>query len=292
MLQRKAFTLIELLVVISIIALLIAILLPALSSARDSAKKSQCLSNLRQLAIATQAFASDNNGQTMPGGDTGLNIGSFSIWWTGGGQWTTGGLANADNYRRYGAYRRTGILMDQGYSTAPESLYCPSMSDTHEYMKPGGIKTRGGYANRSGGWFDDSTRPSNFVLMESGYTYRETYQGKDYTTGVNVTKNRSNLNQTLNLDRDPTDMVMMADLFEGPSSTQIDRSVDSHHLTGYNFIRLDGSGDHYLDPGNEIRDLNGGESYHAQTNAYKYVEQGYETMRRGELVNGNTFALP
>lgn len=58
---RKAFTLIELLVVISIIALLVAILLPALQSARDSARLMQCLSNERQISLATMAYAADNS---------------------------------------------------------------------------------------------------------------------------------------------------------------------------------------------------------------------------------------
>ena len=57
---HKAFTLIELLVVISIIALLIGVLLPALSSARMSARTSVCLSNTRQLGIATMSYGADN----------------------------------------------------------------------------------------------------------------------------------------------------------------------------------------------------------------------------------------
>ncbi len=63
--RRHAFTLIELLVVISIIALLIAILLPALSKARESARDTQCLTNLKQIGFAMQAYAVDNNNQMM-----------------------------------------------------------------------------------------------------------------------------------------------------------------------------------------------------------------------------------
>ncbi len=56
---HKGFTIVELLVVISIIALLIGILLPAIGKARDKARTTTSVSNLRQLAVAHNAYAGD-----------------------------------------------------------------------------------------------------------------------------------------------------------------------------------------------------------------------------------------
>ena len=59
---RGGFTLIELLVVVAIIALLVSVLLPALAAAREQARGAYCLSNLRQLGMASSYYVGDWNG--------------------------------------------------------------------------------------------------------------------------------------------------------------------------------------------------------------------------------------
>ena len=71
---RAAFTLIELLVVIAIIAILIALLVPAVQKVREAANRTQCVNQLKQIALASHAYH-DVNQQFPPGYSSNTNAG-------------------------------------------------------------------------------------------------------------------------------------------------------------------------------------------------------------------------
>jgi prepilin-type N-terminal cleavage/methylation domain-containing protein/prepilin-type processing-associated H-X9-DG protein len=65
---RRGFTLIELLVVIAIIAILAAILFPVFARAREQARRSVCVSNMKQIGLGLGMYMQDYDQTFPPGG--------------------------------------------------------------------------------------------------------------------------------------------------------------------------------------------------------------------------------
>jgi prepilin-type processing-associated H-X9-DG protein len=74
--RRSAFTLVELVVAVSIITILIGLLLPSVQAAREAARRTECLSHLRQVGQSIHAYQDAN--RVLPRGRTPISDPRFA----------------------------------------------------------------------------------------------------------------------------------------------------------------------------------------------------------------------
>jgi prepilin-type N-terminal cleavage/methylation domain-containing protein len=136
--RQRGFTLIELLVVIAIIAILAAILFPVFARAREAARKTSCLSNLKQLGLAAQMYKQDYD-EAYPD--------SRATWFDGAGVWPGPNYYGAEHLCRYAdrVYANDGKtlggigLIYNPYIKNVQIFRCPSDPGTRGWAEACGV---------------------------------------------------------------------------------------------------------------------------------------------------------
>lgn len=168
--MRKAFTLIELLVVIAIIAILAAILFPVFAQAKAAAKKTQCLSNLKQLGTGFMLYMGDYD-DTLPNAEVGAPAGGIGGWmyYSTFGINSTPPVFDPTKGSLYPYVKSGGIYQcpaDSNANTTKNSYAINSCDVNHSALStPDGTLLYGG---RSSGFFQ---APADTMLLGEEATY-------------------------------------------------------------------------------------------------------------------------
>jgi prepilin-type N-terminal cleavage/methylation domain-containing protein len=165
MTRRAGFTLVELLVVIAIIGVLVALLLPAIQSARETARRTTCVNNLKQVALAA---IQHEGAQRHYANRVDSNVRQ--------GTWITEILPymeEADLFNDWVqavGFRTKGVAavgarpVREIIATPVAALYCPTRRPVAAYPSSQGPAARTDYVLNGGA----SNRPDEFIVKWPG----------------------------------------------------------------------------------------------------------------------------
>lgn len=111
---KQGFTLIEILVVIAIVSILAAILFPVFARARENARRSSCMSNLKQIGLAVMMYAQDNDERYPFSSQARASLGS---------SWSSTAVPSGDFANSVSVYWQQFL---QPYTKSAQVFYCPS----------------------------------------------------------------------------------------------------------------------------------------------------------------------
>jgi len=130
--SRAGFSLVELLVVITIISMLMGLLFPAVQSAREASRRSTCMNNLKQIALAVTSYESGN--RSLPGWRN--NVGTYSTGTSVPGypnnqvSWTVPILTQMGNAEAFNWFDEWTSLSDDIARKSFPFYVCPSAPAT------------------------------------------------------------------------------------------------------------------------------------------------------------------
>jgi prepilin-type N-terminal cleavage/methylation domain-containing protein len=200
--MKRAFTLIELLVVIAIIAILAAILFPVFAQAKAAAKKTQALSNVKQITLGSIMYSDDHD-------DT-YALGCGYCWWypsDGGWSWDTqpyiknlpilkdpSDTIGTALYQTWMAqstaeisFASNGVIMWTG--TQNENVGISGMVQGQEIN---GVTTRCGVGNNWGGSYGQSVvKEGDVNQVAATIAFSSRYGGEDVWGGGDILTNNT-----------------------------------------------------------------------------------------------------
>ena len=149
------FTLIEMLTVMAILAVLAGLLFPVIAKSREQARRTTCLSNLRQIGMALSMYASNHAGMLPPAGEPSTGRATHHIW---------------DGTATPPRYLGLGYLHEKfGYGVAPQMYYCPAAMGQNRMES----------STHSWACWEKVGPDYRTALCGTSYVYRETGFGAD-----------------------------------------------------------------------------------------------------------------